>query len=73
MPKVIVELNLSREQMILYYQGTAQQIQAISLDGQSIFFPAELMRQFVTSTGVSGKFAIYYNYTGKFETIVKLP
>jgi hypothetical protein len=72
MPSVIVELNLSREQLLLYYQGHVQQIEACSTEGKKILFPISLISSFVTHYGVQGKFAIYYNYTGKFETIVRL-
>jgi hypothetical protein len=72
MPKLTVDLNIAAEQMLLYYQGSAQYIQAYSVDGQSVRFPALLLREFVTATGVQGRFVIYYSYTGKCETIMRV-
>mgnify|MGYP000979150765 CR=1 FL=1 len=49
-------LDISTDQIMNYYQGHAHSISVVSTAGQRIQFPANLIRQFVDYSGVSGLF-----------------
>jgi len=72
MLQVIVDLNISREQLVLYYQGSVQQVQAYATDGQLIRFPITVLRKFVSDVGVKGRFIIVYSLEGKFKSIARV-
>jgi hypothetical protein len=52
------QLNISSEKYLAYYRGTAQQVVVRCFDGVTIQFPASLLKQFITSTGIHGDFAL---------------
>ena len=72
MPEIIVELNISAQGILQYYQGIATNVSATSIDGRKVQFPVNLLRPFMTYSGISGKFIIKYNKQGKFQEIIKL-
>ena len=55
---IIVRLNIDSEELLKLYRGSARHVSATSLDGQSIRFPAEALKPFVTHHGVQGQFAL---------------
>ncbi len=72
MPKVIVSLAISEKEILKYYKGSAKFILAQTQQGQTVRFPINVVRQFVTTDGIQGRFAISYSKEGKFESIEKL-
>ena len=72
MPEIIVELNISAQEILQYYQGIATNVSAVSIDGKKVQFPVNLLRPFMTYSGISGRFIIKYNEKGKFQEIVEL-
>ena len=65
-------LNLSREEYLLYYRGNIKWIQVNSETGLKLKFPASCLSQFVTHTGVHGRFQLSFTEQGKFISIHKL-
>ena len=59
-------LNIPQEVLLSYYDGTARSVVVKSLDGRSIQFPANVLRQFVTSDGVRGLFEMEFDENNKF-------
>lgn len=55
-----------------YYQGHYSAIQVIATNGQSIQFPAEHIRAYVTSNGVKGWFQLETTLQNKFVSLKKL-
>lgn len=51
-------LDLSSRQYLTYYHGQASSIQALSVDGRRVRFPANILRPHVRHDGVHGLFAL---------------
>jgi transposase InsO family protein len=58
-------LNISREQALRYYQGTARTIIVTVNTGQKVQFPAEHIRPFIEQNGIQGQFSIQFNKDNK--------
>jgi hypothetical protein len=66
------QLNLSSENYLAYYRGTAQQVVVRCFDGVTIQFPASLLKQFITSTGIHGNFALTCEDNHKATSLERL-
>jgi hypothetical protein len=51
-------LNISSEQYLDYYRGVVHQVVARYSAGQTIQFPASLLKPFLTLSGVHGTFEL---------------
>lgn len=69
---VRVKLNISEEEYLKVYKGTARSVFAYSVDGISIRFPVNILQAFVQRNGIHGEFIIYYDANNKFESIKKV-
>jgi len=58
MREYILNLSISAEKMLSYYQGSAQQVIAEDSRGIRVSFPAQALRRFVTHDGVQGRFRL---------------
>jgi hypothetical protein len=67
------QLNISSEKYLAYYRGTAQQVVVRCLDGVTIQFPASLLKQFITSTGIHGGFALTCEDNHRAASLQRLP
>jgi len=65
----IIELAISREELLKYYRGNANQISVVSVDGQKILFPVTAIQPFVTHQGVFGRFQLKVNSGGRLLSI----
>jgi len=72
LPTIIININISKEELLKYYRGTAATITARASNGKTIRFPADSIRPFVSQFGVSGQFEIVYSDAGKLENIKKI-
>ena len=66
----IVDINLSRDQLLLAYQGVAKSVNVRARSGERIKFPIDILRPFVTELGVHGVFEIQYDQAHKFVQII---
>ena len=68
------ELNLviSAEKMLSYYQGSAQQVLAKDIQGVSLAFPAQALRPFVTKDGIHGRFRLRVDDNNKLIELQKI-
>jgi len=64
--RVRFALNIPQDVLLSYYEGTARAVVVKSLDGRSIQFPANVLRQFVTGDGVRGIFEMEFDADNKF-------
>lgn len=62
-------LQISQQQFLRYYQGTATDIHVRSENGQTLRFPAKHMRPFVTANGISGRFCLTVTAQHRFVRI----
>ena len=67
--KVRFALNISQDVLLSYYEGAAKSVVVKSMDGRSIQFPANILRQFVTADGVQGLFEMEFDENNKFVGI----
>jgi len=58
-------LSISSQQYLQYYRGAVRQVLAQSTTGATVQFPAALLTPFVTSAGISGRFVLTCEETGK--------
>jgi len=64
-------LNISADKLLSYYRGNVRNVVAKSTDGRTIQFPVDILRPFVTHTGISGIFIIRYDEKNKLVGIEK--
>ncbi len=72
MNSIQFQLNLSKEEYIRYYQGSARFVLVRAHDGRTVKFPASLLRQFVTRDGVRGQFELRFDERNKLRSLRKL-
>ena len=65
----IVELAISKQELLKYYRDAASQISAVATDGQTILFPVTAIQPFVTHEGVFGRFQLQVNSQGRLLKI----
>jgi len=58
-------LSISSQQYLAYYRGSVRQVLAQSTTGATVQFPAALLTPFVTSAGISGRFVLTCEDSGK--------
>lgn len=66
---ITITLRISAEEYLKSYTGLARSVLARADDGRSIRFPADILRPFVTHTGIKGRFAIYFDAENHFTRI----
>lgn len=69
---VIVRLAISAREFQRLYSGAASDVIASSETGETVRFPARVLRGEVTHDGVHGRFEIAYDDSGKFLSILRL-
>jgi hypothetical protein len=62
-------LNISPEEFVEWYRGTAQVVIAQSEEGLTVQFPASILQRFVTKEGVQGRFELTYDEANRFVSI----
>ncbi len=72
MASVRFRLDISAEDVLRYYSGTARDVVARGLDGRTIRFPANRLRPHVRVDGVHGLFELEYDEGGRFKRLARL-
>lgn len=72
MRSIYVQLNIPPAQFQRLYEGVAKTVNARSLDGRNVSFPANILRPFVTHAGIAGTFAIHFSDENRFQDIEKI-
>lgn len=67
------KLNISSEKYLDYYRGAVQQVVVRCFDRVTIQFPASLLQQFITSTGIHGNFVLTCDDNHKVTNLQHLP
>ena len=66
------QLQISQQQYLQYYQGTANAVRVVSESGAKIQFPAIRLRPFLTHTGIHGRFCLTIDNNNRFVNLQKL-
>ena len=66
-------LQISREEMMRYYQGAARDISVRSDTGQQLRFAARHLRPFLTAAGIQGRFLLTTGSDNQFQSLKKIP
>lgn len=69
---ITVDLAISADEFLRYYNGSARLVSAIATDGRRVQFPANVLQRVVRRDGVYGRFQIEFSHDGKFLNIVRL-
>lgn len=72
MSVIVVELHISAEEYLRMYAGSARDVITYAVDGRRVRFPANILRPFVTRSGVRGRFRISFTPDNRFEGIERL-
>lgn len=72
MHSVTVSLSISSDEYLKAYQGTGKIVLAKDTDGRRVRFPANILRPFVTHSGIHGIFRIEFDDDGKFRRISRV-
>lgn len=72
MPSLVLDIHLTAEQFLTYYQGRANRVLAYSRDGRSVSLPAHHLRPFLTHDGVRGTFRLEVGADGKLLELKRL-
>ncbi len=72
MQHITVDLHIDQDEWLKIYRGETNIVYAISRDGRSVQFPANILNKYVTHSGISGSFVISIDDHGKFQSIVRL-
>jgi hypothetical protein len=65
-------LNISREEYLRSYKGSAHSVLVQSEDGRRVRFPAVNLRQFVTKDGIHGRFEMQLDEDNSLINICRL-
>ncbi len=72
MPFAEFDLDIDRDELLMYYAGDSVSIVAWTDDGVRVRFPASAVRPFVNHVGVRGRFRLYYSTDGRLERLVRM-
>lgn len=72
MNQLVVDLNITAEELLKHYQGVAKVVSATSRDGRRVQFPSNILQPFISRDGVRGSFMICFHDDNKFAGIQRL-
>ena len=62
-------LELSYDEFTAVYTGQAKNVITKSFDGRTVRFPANILKPYLTRTGIKGTFAIHFDNNNKFQSL----
>jgi hypothetical protein len=65
-------IQISQQQFLRYYQGSANSIQVISECGRRLSFPVSRLRPFLSQTGIQGRFQMTVDTNNRFLDLKKI-
>lgn len=65
-------IQISRDEMLRWYRGEARTVVVLTERGLRLQLPASVLRPFITTEGVRGRFEIVYDAGGKLKTLRRL-
>ncbi|MEQ8861072.1 MAG: DUF2835 domain-containing protein [Pseudomonadales bacterium] len=71
MRRYVVDLNIPASELLRYYRGSAAVVIARDRYGRRVRFPAAVLRPFVTTAGVYGRFELEVDAANRLERMVR--
>ncbi|MDH5218423.1 MAG: DUF2835 domain-containing protein [Gammaproteobacteria bacterium] len=65
-------IRIPYDEFLRVYDGSAKYVVTRCHDGRRIRFPANILRPFLTHSGIQGEFVIVYDENNKFQRIEKV-
>jgi hypothetical protein len=65
-------LNISADEYVRYYRGSAKYVRARSSDGKTVRFPANILQPYLTHDGIHGHYVMHYDENNKFLKLEKI-
>lgn len=65
-------LSISPDDYKAFYEGVARHVQVVTHSGIRLRFPASVLRQFLTTSGIQGSFELEVDQNNKFVSIHRL-
>jgi len=65
-------LNITAEQYLNVYKGTAKNISVVAEDGRRIDFPAQRAQRFLSRDGIQGRFEMQINAEHKLIALRRI-
>lgn len=72
MPEYCFQFQVSREDYLRFYKGTASVIIARTDDGTRVQFPASAMREYVSADGIHGRFRLRTDDNNKLLSLERI-
>lgn len=70
--EIIFQLEISADEYVRYYKGTAKTVVTQSIDGKKVQFPVNILQSYITHNGISGMFSLKYDENNKYVSIQKI-
>ena len=69
---LLINLAISADEFVRLYQGRVTDVVAKASNGQTVRFPANILRPHVLRDGVQGRFRLSFDGAGKFLAIERV-
>lgn len=69
---IVIALNISSDEYLRVYQGTAKYVVARSQDGRTVRFPVSILQKFLAHEGIQGVFVLHHDAGNKFVSIERI-
>ena len=69
---LLITLAINADDFVRLYQGRAIDVVAKASTGQTVRFPASILRPHVSREGVHGRFRLSFDGAGKFRSIERV-
>lgn len=66
------KLQLSYDEYSAVYTGHAKHVIAQATDGRTLRFPADILKPYLTKSGIMGTFIIHFDENNKFQSLEKV-
>lgn len=65
-------LDIPVHEFMAYYEGVARTVYTVTVDGQTVQFPASVLRPYLTERGIYGEFILQCDEHHRFKGIRKV-
>lgn len=72
MPEYRFQLDITPEEFLDYYRGTARHVLAEDTNGKAVQFPASLLQKYVMPDGIHGEFVLTCDDHHKAVSLLRL-
>jgi len=69
---LVIDLRISAEEYQKMYAGVAHNVFVVARDGRRVRFPANLLRKFVSASGIQGSFEFVLDQNNKVKQFRRL-